>query len=160
MWCRSATNVCWEPWRFKCQFDELHNKWLLGAVLLKASIWCPGIAIWYRKKLRRSFYQKKTHRRAKLTECLGTSSNEIHSFINFSLVKCNFSTNNFFLTYLGGGPRGVMVKAMNCGIVVREFVLQSCYYVHFRAKYPWEMYEPPYHPSYGLTSTTTVLLEE
>ena len=30
-------------------------------------------------------------------------------------------------------PRGVMVKAMNCGIVVREFVLQSRYYVHFRA---------------------------
>ena len=30
-------------------------------------------------------------------------------------------------------PCGVMVKAMNCGIVVREFVLQSRYYVHFRA---------------------------
>ena len=30
-------------------------------------------------------------------------------------------------------PRGVMVRAMNCGIVVREFVLQSRYYVHFRA---------------------------
>ena len=30
-------------------------------------------------------------------------------------------------------PRGVMVKAMDCGIVVREFVLQSRYYVHFRA---------------------------
>ena len=30
-------------------------------------------------------------------------------------------------------PRGVMVKAMNCGILVREFVLQSRYYVHFRA---------------------------
>ena len=30
-------------------------------------------------------------------------------------------------------PRGVMGKAMNCGIVVREFVLQSRYYVHFRA---------------------------
>ena len=29
--------------------------------------------------------------------------------------------------------RGLMVKAMNCGIVVREFVLQSRYYVHFRA---------------------------
>ena len=27
----------------------------------------------------------------------------------------------------------VMVKAMDCGIVVREFVLQSCYHVHFRA---------------------------
>ena len=33
----------------------------------------------------------------------------------------------------GGCPRGVMVKAMNCRIVVREFVLQSRYYVHFRA---------------------------
>ena len=32
-----------------------------------------------------------------------------------------------------GCPRGVMVKAMSCGIVVREFVLQSRYYVHFRA---------------------------
>ena len=28
---------------------------------------------------------------------------------------------------------GVMVKAMHCGIVVREFVLQSRYYIHFRA---------------------------
>ena len=32
-----------------------------------------------------------------------------------------------------GYPRGVMVKAMDHGIVVREFVLQSRYYVHFRA---------------------------
>ena len=30
-------------------------------------------------------------------------------------------------------PHGVMVKAIDCGIVVREFVLQSRYYVHFRA---------------------------
>ena len=29
--------------------------------------------------------------------------------------------------------RGVMVKAMACGIVVSEFVLQSRYYVHFQA---------------------------
>ena len=33
----------------------------------------------------------------------------------------------------GGCPRGVMVKAMDCGIVVSEFVFQSHYYVHFRA---------------------------
>ena len=33
----------------------------------------------------------------------------------------------------GGGPRGVMVKAMDCGIVVSEFELQSSYYVYFRA---------------------------
>ena len=43
---------------------------------------------------------------------------------------------------------------MDCGIVVSEFVFQSHYYVHFRAK---ERYEPSYPPSYGLNSTTTVL---
>ena len=30
-------------------------------------------------------------------------------------------------------PRGIIVKAMDCGIVVREFVLQLRYCVHFRA---------------------------
>ena len=34
---------------------------------------------------------------------------------------------------VGVSSWSVMVKAMDCGIVVREFVLQSCYYVHFRA---------------------------
>ena len=34
---------------------------------------------------------------------------------------------------LGVCPCGVMVKAMDCRIIVREFVLQSRYYVHFRA---------------------------
>ena len=33
----------------------------------------------------------------------------------------------------GGYPRGVMVKAMDCGIVTSEFVLQSRYYVQFQA---------------------------
>ena len=32
-----------------------------------------------------------------------------------------------------GCPRGVTVKAMDYGIVAREFVLQSRYYVHFWA---------------------------
>ena len=31
----------------------------------------------------------------------------------------------------GGVPHCVIVKAMDCGIVVSEFKLQSCYYVHF-----------------------------
>ena len=34
---------------------------------------------------------------------------------------------------LRGCPCGVMVKAMDCGIVICEFVLQSHYYVHFLA---------------------------
>ena len=33
----------------------------------------------------------------------------------------------------GVPPRGVMVKALDRGFVVSEFVLQSRYYVHFRA---------------------------
>ena len=51
------------------------------------------------------------------------------------------------------GPHGEMVKAMDCRIVVSEFVLQLLYYVHFRAN-------TPYPPSYGLNCTTTVLLGE
>ena len=37
------------------------------------------------------------------------------------------------LDKLGGCRRGVMVKAMDCGIAVSEFVLQSRYYIHSRA---------------------------
>ena len=35
-----------------------------------------------------------------------------------------------------GCPRGVMAKALDCGIVVREFVLQSRYYVHCFGQLP------------------------
>ena len=31
-----------------------------------------------------------------------------------------------------GCPRGIMIKALDCGTVVSEFELQSRYYVHFR----------------------------
>ena len=48
-----------------------------------------------------------------------------------------------------GCPRGVMVKMMDCGIVVHEFVLQLCYYVHFQANTLGKGIEPPYPPSYG-----------
>ena len=66
-----------------------------------------------------------------------------------------------------------MVKAMDRGIVVGEFELKSRYYVHFQADTLGERYDvhfqadtlgerygPPYPPSYGLNSTTTVFLEE
>ena len=36
-------------------------------------------------------------------------------------------------TPLGWCPHGVMVKAMDCGFIVSDFVLQSRYYVHFLA---------------------------
>ena len=46
-------------------------------------------------------------------------------------------------------PRGVMVKALGCGIVVSEFLLVA---LSLSGKYPWERYELPYPSSYGLNS--------
>ena len=43
----------------------------------------------------------------------------------------------------GGCPRGVMAKAMDCGIVVREFMLQSRYYIHFLANTLGKVMTPP-----------------
>ena len=51
--------------------------------------------------------------------------------------------------FLGWGPRGVMVKAMDCGIVVSEFELQSRYYVHFRANTPGKGMSPLILPAMG-----------
>ena len=52
-------------------------------------------------------------------------------------------------TTMGGCPRGVMVKAMDCGIVVSEFVFQSRYYVHFRANPIGKDMNPFIFPSMG-----------
>ena len=46
--------------------------------------------------------------------------------------KMIFQSISSILISYRGCPLCVMVKAMDCGIVVREFVLQSLYYVHFR----------------------------
>ena len=64
--------------------------------------------------------------------CLGKVSwDQVISFKSPTLFECRVDLLKYI--YFRGCPRGVMVKAMNCGIVVREFVLQSRYYVHFRA---------------------------
>ena len=53
-------------------------------------------------------------------------------------------------SYMGGRcPRGVMVKAMDCGIVVREFVLQLRYYVHFPANTLGKRMNPLILPAMG-----------
>ena len=52
------------------------------------------------------------------------------------------------------------IKAMDCWIAGSEFELQSRYYVHFRSHTLGKGIKPPYAPSYGLNSTTTVLLGE
>ena len=68
----------------------------------------------------------------------GTNELSLHSLGN-CLRACHSNSfwkdmNLFLLLSSNGGcPHGVMVKAMECRIVVCEFVLQSCYYVLFRA---------------------------
>ena len=63
----------------------------------------------------------------------------LDSFYSFSQINIHTQLHahrhtNVYSDINGGGcPRGVMVKAMDCGIVVHEFVLQSRYYFHFRA---------------------------
>ena len=52
-------------------------------------------------------------------------------------------------------PRGVMVKALNCGIKVTEFKLQLRYYINFWTNTLEKGMNPLYPPSYGLSSTTT-----
>ena len=50
------------------------------------------------------------------------------------MYVCMYVCITFMYTLTDTGcPRGVLVKAMDCRIVVSEFLLQSRYYVHFRA---------------------------
>ena len=44
-----------------------------------------------------------------------------------------------------------MANALDCNIAVSDSAFTS-------DKYPWEKYEPPYPPNYGLYNTATVLL--
>ena len=60
------------------------------------------------------------------------------------------------ISFWGGGSRGVMVKAMDCGIIVSLY--SSCAITFTFGQIPLERYEPPNLSSYGLNSTTIVLL--
>ena len=64
------------------------------------------------------------------------TTNTKKDFISPATFSCrdfNCSSFSIIATLMGGSLHGVMVKVMDCGIVVNKFVLQSCYYIHFRA---------------------------
>ena len=61
---------------------------------------------------------------------------------------------------LGGCPRGVMVKSNGLRNNSKQVCTPVALLYSLLGKYPWKRYEPPYPPSYGLNSTTTVLLGE
>ena len=49
-------------------------------------------------------------------------------------LLCVYEVTSFLpISTKSGCPCGVKVTAMDCEIVVREFVLQSRYYIHFQA---------------------------
>ena len=123
-----------------------------------------------------TYRQTHTHMHTHSLTCRNTHS---HTHIHVYAHKCTHThihthsyshtqihfyaytyTHTYILTLTWGCPLGVMVKAMNCGIVVREFVLQSRYYVHFRANTLGKGMKPLILPANGLNSTTTVLLGE
>ena len=49
----------------------------------------------------------------------------------------------------GWCPLGVMVKVLDCGIVVSEFKLQSCYYIRFQTNTPRKGMKPLILPVMG-----------
>ena len=66
----------------------------------------------------------------------------------------------YIFKYILGCPRVVMVKAMDCKIGRTRVRTPVALLRSLSGKYPWERYEPPYPPNYGLNSKTTVLLGE
>ena len=52
-------------------------------------------------------------------------------YINLIYIYLLLLLYNSSILDMEGCPRGVMVKAMDCGNRVSEFVLQSRYYFHF-----------------------------
>ena len=97
-------------------------------------------------------------------EKLKNKINQTEEFKMKEIRRNNFSDSiNNHQDKMRGCPRGVMVKTMDCEIVVSEFELRSnysSYYVHFRTNTLGKSMNPPYPLSYGLNSTTTVLLGE
>ena len=60
------------------------------------------------------------------------------------------------IPYNNGDVLGVMVKAMDRGIVVSEFELLSCYQVHFRTNSRGKVMKLLHPPSYGLNNTNVL----
>ena len=73
-------------------------------------------------------YEKEISREKTEFPLIATQINAIKT--NYVKVKIGNSQQNNIKP--GGGPRGVMVKVIDCGIVISEFELQLRYYVPFR----------------------------
>ena len=66
-----------------------------------------------------------------------------------NLSYCGFCNVCIYQPLHWGCPCGVMVKAMDCEIVVSEFEFQLRYYVHFRVNTPGKGMNPLILPAMG-----------
>ena len=81
-----------------------------------------------------------------------TQHHPVRLFQVVRYVRKNFRERN---------PSVMVAIMLDCDIVVREFKLQACYYIHFWSNALKEGVNPFYLPScYELNSTTDVLLQE
>ena len=79
----------------------------------------------------------------------------ISTFFQCFSMDCDIQYNTFGLGQLKnlGNPRGVIIRALDCGIVVNEFELQWRYYVYIQMYTLREGINPPL---YGLNATIAV----
>ena len=80
-----------------------------------------------------------------------------HIIISITSKSYNFAKN---LLIIRGCSCGVMVKAMGLWNHSKRVRTPVALLRSLSGKYPWERYDPPYPPSYGLNSTTIVLRGE
>ena len=100
---------------------------------------CTGVSIYFLSEINYIFDSRYT---------LSTQL-EIPIHLGLPLNSLNprlFSSDH---KYIYMSPRAVMVKAMDCGIVVSGFVLQSRYDVHFRANTLGKVMNPLILPAMG-----------
>ena len=77
-----------------------------------------------------------------------------------SQIKCKQDLNSAFCVYfLWVNPCDIVANVLECDLIVSEFELQSRYYIHFQTNTLGKHIYPLIHPSYGLNSTTTILLQ-
>ena len=84
-----------------------------------------------------------------------------HSYSDDMLLFITLCWKNLVFIFISpqSSPHSVMGKVLPCGLKANLFELQSCYHNHFWANVLRKVTEPSYSLSYGLNSTTAVLLQ-
>ena len=122
--------------RSDCIF-EIHQLWQSGFSRVYSNCCC---SCWFEPEIIKigqsshKMYSNNIVNSQESTTILNARTKKVWKLIVCSSYHANNPTVTLpFIACIYSTPPPYMVKAMNCGIVVCEFVLQSRYYVHFRA---------------------------